>query len=283
MLKRFFINWSNQTEAFDPDGWAVYADDALLVIAELEAHIEDRERHIQSLHENADYFGRYVNVRIAELEAHLEDRERTIGTQVSELVAYERWVNEFAATVDAQHTTIETLNAHIAELETNYKEIARDQLAIAQALTDVGIEHSGYKKQAERVAMLIERLRTSQRNVIAFAKDRNDAQQRVAELETQLAAALATIEAAATGDEWQDRPLTYIAVENSQLGTWGIEDHLGGILYESDMTQPQAEALAIAHNAGVEGFDKALDWLQARGIDWATFATGKEYVEGCKP
>jgi len=85
MLKRFFINWSHQTEVSDPDGWAVYADDALMVVAELEAYVEDRER--------------------------------TIGAQVSELVAYERWLNEFSVTVTEQHDTIGYLNGRIAELE----------------------------------------------------------------------------------------------------------------------------------------------------------------------
>jgi DNA repair exonuclease SbcCD ATPase subunit len=79
-------------------------------------------------------------------------------------------------------------NKRIAELEISHKEIARDQLAIAQALTDVGIEHSGYKKQAERVTMLIERLRTSQQRVLEYARQRNDARRRVYELEAQLAA-----------------------------------------------------------------------------------------------
>jgi hypothetical protein len=95
---------------------------------------------------------------------------------------------------------------------------------------------------------------------------------RIAELEAQLAAALATIEQAATPDEWQDKPLMYVAVENPESGDWGVEDSLGGILYDAEdmiMNQAQAEALAMAHNDGVDDFNAALHWFQARGVDWA--------------
>jgi hypothetical protein len=35
------------------------------------------------------------------------------------------------------------------------------------------------------------------------------------------------------------------------------------------MNQAQAEALAMAHNVGVDDFNAALHWFQARGVDWA--------------
>lgn len=157
---------------------------------------------------------KYYGMLIAELEAHLEDRERTIGAQTSELVAYERWVNEYDATIGAQHDTIERLNV-------------------------------------------------------------------------QLAAALATIEAAAQPPEWATATVeTYIAVEDPESGEWGVEDSLGGILYDAeDMNQAQAEALANAHSAGVQGFVAVLEWLEERGIDFVTLgdATGADCAEGCAP
>lgn len=91
----------------------------------------------------------------------------------------------------------------IAELETENTRLERllanitaDNLLIARLLSDAGIEHSGYSNQAPRVEMLIAKQRKSQDYSIAFAKERNEARRRVAELETQLAAALATIERA---------------------------------------------------------------------------------------
>jgi len=124
-------------------------------------------------------------------EKRIDEVIAFVKSQDDEIANYERIATEYMVTVDAQHTTIEQLNGRIAQLTADYKEVARDQLAIAPLLTDAGIEHSGYKKQAARVEMLIERRHTSQRNVVAFAKERNDARKRVAELETQLAAALA--------------------------------------------------------------------------------------------
>jgi chromosome segregation ATPase len=81
-----------------------------------------------------------------EHDAHIEDRERTIGAQVSELVAYERWVNEYGATVEAQHDTIERLNLRTAAMMGNI-DFLNDAMAV----------------QKKRIAELEQHLRTANR------------------------------------------------------------------------------------------------------------------------
>lgn len=64
----------------------------------------------------------------------------------------------------------------------------------------------------------------------------------------------------------------YQAFEDLESGVWGVssDDPTARFYYDAeDMNEAQSRALADAHNAGVEGFDEALDWLKERGIDWA--------------
>lgn len=61
-----------------------------------------------------DYYGKLI----AELEAHIEDREHTINDMnhtINDMSGtYERLVSVCSATLDAQHETIERLQAQLA-------------------------------------------------------------------------------------------------------------------------------------------------------------------------
>lgn len=80
---------------------------------------------------------------------------------------------------DTINAAMAKLRDRITELERSHQALAHDQLEIAKLLSDAGIEHSGFKAQAPRVQMLVERLRKSQENVIAFAKERNELRKRL--------------------------------------------------------------------------------------------------------
>jgi len=94
------------------------------------------------------------------------------------------------------HDAPERQSELIAALRVEVATLEKDRAAIAQAL-DGFIEHGGHYRQAQRVEMLLSKYRASQVNVINYAKERNDARKRIAELEAQLAAVLATVEHAA--------------------------------------------------------------------------------------
>ena len=87
---------------------------------------------------------------------------------------------------DEYEAALTVANGKLAIQEERNAELERDRLTIARLLSDVGIEHSGHHKQAQRVEMLVDKLRNSQHNVICFAKERNDARKRIAELDAAL-------------------------------------------------------------------------------------------------
>ena len=58
--------------------------------------------------------------------------------------------------IAALRVEIATKDKRIKELEASHAGMAHDQLEIAKLLNDYGIEHSGFKRQAPRVEMLIE-------------------------------------------------------------------------------------------------------------------------------
>lgn len=87
---------------------------------------------------------------------------------------------------DSDHESKEEAADRVATLNGTDFALRKDHLEIAKLLSDAGIEHSGFRMQAPRVQILIDRLRNSQQNVIAFAKERNDARKRIAELEAMI-------------------------------------------------------------------------------------------------
>lgn len=98
--------------------------------------------------------------------------------------------------LDPSSSTMERMLEWVRdEYEASLNELREDQLAIAKLLSDVGIEHSGFKNQAQRVPILIDRLRNSQHDVIALAVERNGARRVIAQLEAKIAAMQAELDA----------------------------------------------------------------------------------------
>lgn len=117
----------------------------------------------------------------------LEDADEVIEHLGEVIERLKTRVDDQHSLILGQKATIKALGddrnkceARIAELEGSHASLVADQLAVARLLNDVGIEHSGYKNQAARVEVLIERLRTSQRNVISIAKERNELEAKLA-------------------------------------------------------------------------------------------------------
>ena len=74
--------------------------------------------------------------------------------------------------IAALRVEIATKDKRIKELEASHADMAHDQLEIAKLLNGYGIEHSGFKRQAPRVEMLIERARLHARQRIEEIKKR---------------------------------------------------------------------------------------------------------------
>jgi chromosome segregation ATPase len=61
--------------------------------------------------------------------------------------------------LERQSELIKALRNEIATKDKQIAELDQDLLEINRLLSEAGIEHSGYKKQAPRVEMLVERAR----------------------------------------------------------------------------------------------------------------------------
>jgi DNA repair exonuclease SbcCD ATPase subunit len=122
---------------------------------------------------------------VEQLTAALADIQEYNAKLINDLAAMQKQVNALADKLQAgayhdkdTALLLEQQAQRIADLET-------DRSAIAEMLNGF-IEHSGHYRQAQRVEMLLDRYRVSQKNVINYAAERNAARQRIAELEKTL-------------------------------------------------------------------------------------------------
>lgn len=125
--------------------------------------------------------------RQSELIAALRNEIATKDKRIKELEGrnkqQELSILSFAESHKKQEQRIAEQAKRIAELEASHADLAHDQLEIAELLNGYGIEHSGFKKQAPRVEMLVERAREHARQRIEQIKKRKALEIRVAELE----------------------------------------------------------------------------------------------------
>lgn len=56
-------------------------------------------------------------------------------------------------------------------------------------------------------------------------------------------------------------PVTYHVCRDDATGLYGVVSIDGGLLYEADMSEDEANSLALAHNAGCASYEEALLWL----------------------
>lgn len=54
---------------------------------------------------------------------------------------------------------------------------------------------------------------------------------------------------------------TYHVCRDDATGLYGVVSSDGGLLYDSDMSEDEANSLALAHNAGCASYEEALLWL----------------------
>lgn len=162
---------------------------------------------------------------------------------------------------DSDHGSKEEASDRVAFLNGTDFALRKDHLEIAKLLSNVGIEHSGFKMQAPRVQMLIDRLRNSQQKVIAFARERNELRQRVKDLESQLAEGCIFI-------EHDDRPADHIQPESRPLGS-----HYDYVDESSAMPDEAAFRQAIQRIRDRQKFQ----------LDYEPSPSAQDYVEGCKP
>ena len=54
---------------------------------------------------------------------------------------------------------------------------------------------------------------------------------------------------------------TYRVCRDDATGLYGVVSSDGGLLYDSDMSEDEANSLALAHNAGCASYEEALLWL----------------------
>lgn len=56
-------------------------------------------------------------------------------------------------------------------------------------------------------------------------------------------------------------PGSYHVCRDDATGLYGVVSSDGGLLYDSDMSEDEANSLALAHNAGCASYEEALLWL----------------------
>ncbi len=113
----------------------------------------------------------------------VRQRNTQIGVLQNRVVAMQDTINQQRAELASAAELMEQADKRIDELVASHKELMHDQLDIAKALNDFGIEHSGFKKQAPRVQILVECARTHSRARIEEIKKRKATEQRITELE----------------------------------------------------------------------------------------------------
>ena len=277
--KRDVPAWIAKMPAVDFRGYVLVEPDGSIVWK--------REGHMNDI---------YWSALAAELDAYIEDRERTIGALIGELVTYERIVNEYDATLVAQSERIQYMKLALKASELYAKELgaSRDTesfieqseaiKALRSQMFDQQIvaDESREENQAQQVKI------TELATAIANLTMQSEAafllfQRRIAELERQLTAAIATIEQAAWCNEC-GLPIDHCRenhASGSDLITGAFASLSGQHVYLSLRAETVAAATDVAIVAAVRKL--AADAMRVAGDFEVQIATGPDYAEGCAP